>query len=82
MDGVTASLQVEANCSREFAVVFNKENETAAWPRIILIQHARRKMIVHRSGAILCFACITYQFGFHDEYAIEFAISHGRKLMN
>jgi hypothetical protein len=41
MDGVTASLQVETNCSCEFAVAFNKEDETAAWLRIILIQYAR-----------------------------------------
>jgi hypothetical protein len=56
MDHVAASLQVEANFLREFAVVFDEENETAAWLRSVRIQYGRRRMIVHRSGAILCFA--------------------------
>jgi hypothetical protein len=37
-------------------------------------------MIVHRSGAIYASPASRAQLGFRDKYAIEFAISHGRKL--
>jgi hypothetical protein len=37
-------------------------------------------MVIHRSGAIYASPALRVQLGFRDKYAIEFAISHGRKL--
>src|SRR3984957_2275339 len=67
---MATGLQVEANLLCDLSVILDKENDTAASRlRLFIAQHARGKMIAHRSGATLCFTSLARLADAGHEYA-------------